>query len=331
MNKKLSVLVVEDSEADAELVRYELVQGGFDPVCERVATRPAMAAALDNHSWDVVLADYSMPGFSGKAALELLLERELEIPFISVSGTMGEDVAVAMMKAGAHDYVTKNDLKRLVPAIERELKATELRRRQKQAEESIQLLAAIVESTDDAIVSETLGGMILSWNRGAERIYGYTAEEMIGRPVSMLIPPDRPNELAYIIDKIKNGEHVVHHETIRVCKNGECIHVSLTVSPVRDARGEIIAASAIARNVTDRVNEERERVKLIGELTDALNHVHVLKGLLPICAACKKIRDDRGYWQQVETYIEQRTDAHFTHGICPDCMTRLYPEYITSK
>jgi hypothetical protein len=93
----------------------------------------------------------------------------------------------------------------------------------------------------------------------------------------------------------------------------------------------VTGISAIERDITARKREEQERVKLIGELTEALGNIKTLKGLLPICASCKKIRDDHGYWQKVESYISDHTQAEFTHGICPDCLRRLYPEYMTGN
>ena len=112
-------------------------------------------------------------------------------------------------------------------------------------------LAAIVESTDDAIYGKTLEGNILSWNHGAERTYGYSAAEMVGRPVSVLVPPTIIDEVPQILERLKRGERVDHFETLRVKKNGEVIDVSLNVSPVRDASGKIIGASTIARDITE--------------------------------------------------------------------------------
>jgi len=326
MIKKLSTLLVEDSQADAELVLRELQDGGFDPVYERVDTGPAMAAALDRRNWDIVISDYSMPRFAGDAALAMLKERGQDVPFIVVSGVMGEDVAVAMMKAGAHDYVMKNDLRRLAPAVERELEAAEVRRERRRAQGSMSLLAAIVESSDDAIISTNLDALVLSWNHGAEKMYGYTAQEMIGQPVSALIPRDRPNEMAGVFEKLEQGEHAQRYETVRVRKDGKYVTISLTISPVRDAAGQVIGVSSIARDITERKQEEAERVQLIQELTDALQRVKTLSGLLPICASCKKIRDDRGYWQGVEVYIRDHSEAEFSHSICPECIAKQFPE-----
>jgi PAS domain S-box-containing protein len=127
------------------------------------------------------------------------------------------------------------------------------------SEEATSRLAAIVESSDDAIVSKTLDGIITSWNQAAEKMYGYSAKEAIGKSVEMLAPPDRPNEVFGILDKIRRGQHVAHHETVRVRKDGQHITVSLTVSPVKDPAGKVVVGAAtIARDVTQRKRLEEE-------------------------------------------------------------------------
>jgi PAS domain S-box-containing protein len=122
--------------------------------------------------------------------------------------------------------------------------------------EAQQRLAAIVEGSDDAIISKTLDGTITSWNSGATRLYGYTAAEMIGRPISMLIPPDQPDELPTILARLARGERIDHFETRRQHKNGTLLDISLTISPIRDAAGHIVGASAIARDITERTRLE---------------------------------------------------------------------------
>lgn len=149
MNKLVRVLIVEDSEDDAELLAIELERGGYQPFYQRVDTKADMQAALkDKQSWDVVLADYSMPKFSATAALNLLKELDLDLPFIIVSGKIGEDTAVAAMKAGAHDYIVKGKLARLVPAVERELREAVIRQEHRQAQERLKYLAYYDELTN---------------------------------------------------------------------------------------------------------------------------------------------------------------------------------------
>ena len=137
MNRPLRVLLIEDSVDDALLLERELRRGGYDLTSHRIDTPEAMTNALVNHTWDLILADYSMPQFGGIAALQQLQESGFDIPFIVVSGSIGEDKAVAAMKAGAHDYMMKGNLKRLVTAIERELRDAEVRRERKAAIEEV--------------------------------------------------------------------------------------------------------------------------------------------------------------------------------------------------
>ena len=140
MATHLSVLIVEDSDSDAQLIVRLLNKGGYETTMEVVETAAQMRAALERGGWDIIISDYSMPQFDGRAALMLLKESGLDIPFIAVSGAMGEETAVAMMKAGAQDYLMKDKLARLVPAIERELRDADPRRKRKRAEEELQKL-----------------------------------------------------------------------------------------------------------------------------------------------------------------------------------------------
>jgi PAS domain S-box-containing protein len=139
------------------------------------------------------------------------------------------------------------------------------------------LLAAIVASSDDAIISKTLTGIITSWNRGAEAIFGYTAEEAIGRHISLIAPPGGADDMTRIIERIVLGERVDHYETRRCAKSGEILTVSITVSPIRDDSGEIIGASKIARNITPQkkaqeVLRKNEKLAVIGRMAASIAH-----------------------------------------------------------
>jgi PAS domain S-box-containing protein len=128
-------------------------------------------------------------------------------------------------------------------------------------------LAAIVESSDDAIVSKDLSGITMSWNAGAERMFGYLAEEAIGQSIMMIIPPDRQDEEPRILDRVRRGEKIEHYETIRRRKDGTLIDVSLAVSPVKDRNGKIVGASKIARDISERRLAENHRELLVAELS----------------------------------------------------------------
>jgi PAS domain S-box-containing protein len=145
--------------------------------------------------------------------------------------------------------------------------------------EIAQRMAAIVESSDDAIISKNLDGVILSWNQGAQRLFGYTAAEAIGQPVTMLIPPDRQDEEPGILDRIRRGERIDHYETVRRRKDGGLIDISLTVSPIKNALGAVVGASKIARDNTERKRLREQQQLLLREMD------HRVKNLFTVAAA----------------------------------------------
>jgi PAS domain S-box-containing protein len=136
----------------------------------------------------------------------------------------------------------------------------------KRAEDYAQRLTSIVEFSDDAIVSKDLDGVIVSWNAGAERLFGYAADEVIGKPITILIPPDRLEEEPGILQRIARGDHIDHYETIRRRKDGSLVEISLTVSPIKDASGRIVGASKIARDVSERRQAQEQQEFLVGEM-----------------------------------------------------------------
>jgi PAS domain S-box-containing protein len=136
----------------------------------------------------------------------------------------------------------------------------------RRADEYADRLASIVESSDDAIASKNLDGVVTSWNIGAERLFGYTAAEMVGKPIALLIPPERADEEPQILQRIRNGERVDHYETVRRCKDGTLIDVSLTVSPIKNAQGKVIGASKIARDITESKRARVQQRLLLDEM-----------------------------------------------------------------
>ena len=148
------------------------------------------------------------------------------------------------------------------------------------------LLASIVESSDDAIVSKDLNGIVTSWNAAAERLFGYSAAEMVGRPIAVLAPPERAGEMPVILNRLRAGERIEHYETQRRRKDGSLVEISLTVSPIRDSTGRVIGASKIARNITEQV-ELRRRLELLHREVDhrAKNVLQIVQALLHLTRA----------------------------------------------
>src|SRR5436309_3815401 len=260
MPTPLRVLVVEDSEVDTMLILRELRRSGFEPVSKRVDSEEAMMDALDGGSWDLIISDYALPQFGGAAALSLFQQRRLDIPFIIVSGALGEERAVEMMKAGAHDYVLKHNLARLPEAVKRELRAAEERRVRRRQEATVAYLAAIVESCQDAIMGMTLNGAIVSWNAGAEALFGYSESAIIGRPVEAVIPAYRSGKLSEMYRRLQCDELIDRFETLGQRQDGSSFELALTHSPLKDSHGQIIGASVLARDISQRKRQDAERL-----------------------------------------------------------------------
>jgi PAS domain S-box-containing protein len=163
-------------------------------------------------------------------------------------------------------------------------------------------LAAIVEESDDAIISKNLEGIVATWNKGAERIFGYAAEEIVGKSITILIPADRENEEALILERIRRGERMDHFDTVRMRKDGSLIDISLTVSPIKDEQGRVIGASKIARDVTERRRQEKF-ITLLSREVD-----HRAKNLLAVVqAAVALTTGDTG--EEVKAAISGRIQA----------------------
>lgn len=198
MNTSIQLLLVEDSVADAALLTHELNRSGYTVSAERVESAEALQQALDRGTWDLVLCDYTLPQFSGAEALRLVRERDMDVPFIFVSGTMGEDIAVQAMKSGAQDYIMKDNLARLVPAVRRELREAANRAARRAAEQSLRESELqhrrSWESCPDAVLLMDSGGRIYSVNPAAESLFGRASTEILSRNFFELLPKDLPGE-----------------------------------------------------------------------------------------------------------------------------------------
>jgi PAS domain S-box-containing protein len=155
----------------------------------------------------------------------------------------------------------------------------------KRSEQFEKRFASVVESSDDAIVSKDLDGIIKTWNPGAERLFGYTAEEVIGKPITLLIPMDRHDEESEILSRIRRGERIDHYETLRQRKDGSLIEISVTVSPLKNAEGRIIGASKIARDITERRRAQEQQNLLLREMSHRVKNLFaVTSGLVTLSA-----------------------------------------------
>src|ERR1700722_19330957 len=199
MKSPLRALIVEDSENDTTLLLHDLERSDYEITHERVETAEALTAALDRENWDILFCDFAMPSFSGLKALEMVKARDLDLPFIFVSGTLGEEAAVQAMKVGAHDYVMKGNLARLIPSMERELREANVRRQRRNAEEDSRIseykYRQLFESLGDAaFLIDTETGRIIDTNPQAEVLLGRPRSGILGMKEFQLYSPSRERE-----------------------------------------------------------------------------------------------------------------------------------------
>ena len=197
----------------------------------------------------------------------------------------------------------------------------------KQAEQSRSLLAAIVDSSDDAIVSKNLDGIITSWNKSAERIFGYTAEEAIGQHITLIIPSDRHTEESDILARLRRGERVDHFHTVRRRKDGSLLDVSLTISPVRDSSGRVIGASKVARDITEQKRVEHELLESeqrFRVITDASPIMVWMSGTDKLCYYFNK-----GWLDFVGRTLEQESGNGWAENVHPEDFDRCLQIYVS--
>jgi PAS domain S-box-containing protein len=238
--RQLRVLLVEDSENDAALLEIALQRAGFHVQSERVQTAESLSAALERQEWDVIIADYVMPHFDGLSALALVKQHGLDLPFIIVSGHITDDTAVAAMKAGAHDYVMKDNLTRLAPAVERELRDAEMRHARKQAEKKLweehAFRQAIENSIPSGIAVVNLEGRQTYVNPAFCQMVGWSESELIGaKPPFVYWPPSELDAITAAMTRALNAATHSEGFELRYCRrNGELLDVLVLVTPLHD-------------------------------------------------------------------------------------------------
>ncbi|HUE12828.1 MAG TPA: PAS domain S-box protein [Planctomycetaceae bacterium] len=285
----LHVLLLEDRDSDARLVVAELRSAGFEPTYKRVDTQQDYLSALDP-ALDVILADFALPQFDALRALKLLRERALDIPFIIVSGSIGEDLAVRALQEGADDYLLKDRLGRLGPAIRQALQSKRLRQEQRQIEEQLRIQSqALAAAANGILISETNGNIVWA-NPAFTAISGYALGEVRGRNPRFLKSGKHDSTFYRDLWQTILSGQVWKSELVNRRKDGSLYFVEQTVTPVLDARGEISHFIAIEQDISERKRAEtalRERVSLAALISDvgvALSRGDTLRDVLQQCA-----------------------------------------------
>jgi hypothetical protein len=276
----INVLLVEDRDDDAQLLMRELRKGGFEPFFERVETEAALRQALARRRWDVVISDYSMPAFDAPGALKALQESGFEVPFIIVSGSIGEDRAVSVLKDGASDFISKENLSRLVSALERELRDAASRRARREAEAALRAsnerITALVSASPIAMVVIERSGNLVLWNPAARRIFGLAEEQALGRPPGM-VASERVGEFAMMCDGVWGGKSFTAVEISAVNQSGTQLLTSMSLVPLRNANGVVDSLLALFEDITERRSLERQlfqaqKMDAIAKLAGGLAH-----------------------------------------------------------
>lgn len=213
--------------------------------------------------------------------------------------------------------------------IEYSLDITDRKRMEAALKNSEIKFRSVTQSAIDTIISADKNGNIVFWNPSAQKMFGYQEHEVIGHSLTMLMP-DHLKEAHQkgLTSHVANGNSRIINKTVEMVgltKDGREFPVELSIAAWQADDRQYY--TGIIRDISERKQIEKERDALIRDLQRSLAEVKTLSGMLPICASCKKIRDDKGYWNQIEAYIHEHSNATFSHGICPDCAKKLYPEY----
>lgn len=293
----LKVLVVDDDARVRGIIRDFVSSRPGVTVCGEAADGVESIEQAKAKRPDLILMDVTMPRMNGLDATRILRRELPELDVILVSQNDPRIVSRQAAEVGARGYCSKSDLRRdLLPMIDRTREKQETQRQdinsvqfqRSPSEQTSNWLAAIVDSSDDIIISKNLEGMVTSWNKSAERVFGYSAQQAIGKPLTaLIIPKDRQQEESEILARIQQGDAVDHFDTVRQRKDGSLVDVSVTISPIRDSAGRTVGASKVARDITDKKRWERNAA-LLAAIVDSSDDVIVSKNLDGIITSWNK-------------------------------------------
>ncbi|MHB8891510.1 MAG: PAS domain S-box protein [Candidatus Limnocylindrales bacterium] len=268
----IRIVIVEDRPSDAELMILGLQEEGFAPDWQRVENDLALVIALEGNP-DLILSDWSLPHFSGLEALEIVRERDPHVPFIIVSGSVGEEAAIDALHRGADDYVLKDRLARLGPAVRRALEAERLRAERRRAAAQLAFQASVLANVRDAVIVSDLAGRITYWNDGATATFGYAAAEMVGRPMGELSPTHAPALEAALkasaTDPGSTGTWPMRH------RDGRQLWIEARTASMTDPAGAPIGVIGVARDVTEHRRLELEAERLATAIEQAREAVMI--------------------------------------------------------
>ncbi len=281
MQTPLRVLFVEDSEIDAELTTAELKRGGFLPIVQRVETRPDMEKCLRDSEWDLIICDYLMPRFSAAAALSTLKASGIDLPFIIASGAVTAEDAVSLLKEGAHDFMDKGALARLVPAIERELREADVREQRRQAEAQVEVLSQALEQCPASVVITSPDGDIEYVNSYFEKASGYSASDAKGRSLGFTLQKEEHEHLMCELSQLVTEGQRWSGEMRSIRADGEMFWEYVKASPLMNEDKSVSHYIVVKEDITVQRDYEQQLLRQAhyDDLTGLANRVLLVEKL----------------------------------------------------
>jgi PAS domain S-box-containing protein len=317
------VLHIDDNPDDRALVTHELRAVLPDVAVIEAGDPAALKDALDRGGFDLVITDYDLRWGNGLEILHRIRQERPWVPVLMFTGTGNEEVAVEAMKAGVRDYILKEPrhFKTLCAAVQQILQRTGLER----AVSAEARYKELFDTVPVGLFRSTPKGEILDANPAFLQMTGFIhLDDLLSHNFGELHPSQQ--DFAAWRDKLERDGAVACVECQFRENSGATRWVEIHAKALRDPETRQIYYEGSVEDISRRKGIEHERERLIEDLRSALGRVRSLAGLLPICSSCKKIRDSGGHWNMLESYIENHSQAHFTHSFCPDCARRLYPE-----
>ncbi len=320
------VMVVDDEAVISMQLEERLEAMGYDVVGTASSGEEAVDMAIDLRP-DIILMDIVMPGKLDGIQASEMIKAELDIPVIFLTAYTDEKFIDKAKDVEPFGYIVKPFQEKEIRAcIEIAIFKSRIERRLRESEERYR---SMVDSASKAIIAINSSGKIIYWNHASEVMFGYSAGEAAGKPLTLLVPEQLGKELENDINRtVSRGESNFIGKTLStygIGKNGRQFPLEFSIDSWNIK--EDIFFTVIVSDISKRIVAEDGREKLVAQPEEAEANIKILSGIIPICAYCKKIRDDMGCWYEVEKFIRSHSNVKFTHGICPKCAEKLYNEF----
>ncbi len=314
--KRYHILLVEDNPFDRKIILEALKTSSENFSLKAAESVSKAQAILSNHVFDAIVSDYELGDGTG---LEIIKSAK-DTPVILMTGQGNEEIAVEALKAGAYEYLIKHPDHKQINILPLTIKKVISKKAQSQTN---QILLSTLEHVADSVCITDLNDKIIFSNDAFCEEHEQSLNMLKGKNFKELDKKYQVNR----VHKEPMGKRGAVYELRFINSSGMTCFSSRSQTLIKDESGKDIAKAYISRDITRRKQIEQKQKKLVTEIKKALANVRMLSGLLPICSSCKKIRDNEGDWNTLESYIKSHSEADFSHGLCPECATKLYPEF----